>query len=330
MNSRWKGFESPLAQEIERFLKHKRAIGCRFQTEEWTLRLLDRFLIEQQLKTVDQVTTEILDVFLISRPRRRPRSYNHLLGVLRRFFNWLVARGTLDRSPLREHTRRETADRVPFIFVPNQVSRLLSLAGELPDAHNAHHRGPTYRMIFALLYALGLRIGEVCRLRMEDVDRERRLLIIRQTKFAKNRLVPYGPRIGDLLKQHLLLRNNQSRSIVANDPVFSFAGNRPISRRTIGNVFRTLVSRLDLKQQPGSAPPRVHSLRHSFAVGRLLRWYREGTDPATRLLHLSTFLGHVRPDSTAVYLTITGELLDVAGDWFEKYARPLREEDTDE
>jgi site-specific recombinase XerD len=326
MNSRWKGFESPLAQGIERFLKHKRAVGRQFQTEEWALRLLDRFLVEQQLQTIDEVTTEVLDAFLMSRPRRRPRSYNHLLGVLRRLFNWLVARGTLNRSPLRDQTRRGIADRIPFIFDAEQVSRLLSLAGGLPEACNAQLRGPSYRTIFALLYALGLRVGEVCRLRIEDVDRERRLLIIRQTKFAKNRLVPYGPRIGDLLRQYLSLRESGAGSLAPDDPVFSLAGNRPISRGTIGTVFRALISRLELKPQPGSAPPRVHSLRHSFAVGTLLRWYREGIDPAARLLHLSTFLGHAQPESTAVYLTITGELLDVAGDRFEKYTRPVREE----
>ena len=69
--------------------------------------------------------------------------------------------------------------------------------------------------------------------------------------------------------------------------------------------------------------PRVHDLRHSFAVGTLLRWYREGADPAARLLHLSTFLGHVDPASTAVYLTITADLLQAAGERFERFAAPL-------
>ena len=70
-------------------------------------------------------------------------------------------------------------------------------------------------------------------------------------------------------------------------------------------------------------PPRLHDLRHSFAVGTLLRWYCQGSDPAARLLHLSTFLGHVDPASTAVYLTITAELLEAAGDRFGRYAAPL-------
>ena len=83
---------------------------------------------------------------------------------------------------------------------------------------------------------------------------------------------------------------------------------------------------LGLHVPPGTASPRAHDLRHSFAVGTLLRWYRAGLDPAARLLPLSTFLGHVDPASTAVYLTITQELLQEANHRFEEYARPAFEE----
>jgi site-specific recombinase XerD len=315
--------QSPLAPGIARFLEHKRALGRRFDTEEWALRLFDRFLVRQQVRTVDDVTPAIVDAFLVSRPRHRPRSYNHLLGVLRRLADWLVAHGHLDRSPVRNHPRRNTAERIPFIFDAKQARQLLTLAGQLPDGRSVRLRGPTYRTIFALLYGLGLRVGEVCRLRVEDIDHKRRLLLVQKTKFAKTRLVPYGPRIDDLLLQYLSLREDLSGALTPDDPVFSVAGNRPVSRKTIGVVFRALVPKLELEVKPGLSSPRVHSLRHSFAVGTLLRWYREGIDPSARLLHLSTFLGHVNPESTAVYLTITDELLKVAGDRFENYARSL-------
>jgi integrase len=82
------------------------------------------------------------------------------------------------------------------------------------------------------------------------------------------------------------------------------------------------VPQLGLSIAPGVSPPRVHDLRHVFAVGTLLRWYREGVDPATRLFRLSTFLGHVNPTSTAVYLTITSELLAAANRRFEGFAAP--------
>lgn len=96
---------------------------------------------------------------------------------------------------------------------------------------------------------------------------------------------------------------------------------------TISQTFQRVVPDLDLQITDGVAPPVLHDLRHSFAVGTLLRWYRSGVDPGTRLHHLSTFLGHVSPESSAVYLTITKDLLQTAGDRFEQYAVPLLEED---
>ena len=93
--------------------------------------------------------------------------------------------------------------------------------------------------------------------------------------------------------------------------------------KTISRTFQRLLPGLALAVGPGVAPPRLHCLRHSFAVATLLRWYRSGIDPAARLNYLSTFLGHVNPTSTAVYLSITAELLEQANARFERFAAPL-------
>jgi integrase len=94
---------------------------------------------------------------------------------------------------------------------------------------------------------------------------------------------------------------------------------------TASRTFHHLVATLDLPLPDGTSPPRLHDLRHSFAIGRLLRWYREGADPSTRLHELSTFLGHVSPTSTAVYLMVTPQLLDQANRRFEAFTRPVWE-----
>jgi integrase len=168
-----------------------------------------------------------------------------------------------------------------------------------------------------------LRVGEVARLKRIDVDLDRRLLVIRETKFAKSRLVPFGPHMAERLAGYLELRAGRSGTTAHDAPVFSFMRGRAIHPCTISQTFHALVPHLDLAVPAGVEPPRVHDLRHSFAVGTLLRWYRDGGDPAARLLHLSTFLGHVDPASTAVYLTITADLLKAAGERFERFAAPL-------
>jgi integrase len=183
-------------------------------------------------------------------------------------------------------------------------------------------------MIFALLYGLGLRVGEVSRLCRKDVDLDGQLLIIRQTKFGKDRLVPFGPKMAAAITGFLQREQSRSGPISPDGPVFSF-GNKertPIGPSVISSTFHKLLPALQLGISSGEASPHLHCLRHSFAVGTLLRWYREGVDPMTRLFDLSTFLGHVSPSSTTVYLTITTELLECASGRFAEFAMKSRKE----
>jgi len=262
MTSQWPGFTSPLADGIVQFLKHKRALGRRFLVEEATLRLLDRFLVEQGISTLEAITSDVIDDFLASRPRARPRSYNHLLGTVARCFTWLVAQGQLSTSPVRARPRRVTSQRIPFLFDQVGARRLLDVASQLPDNPRAPLRGPTYRTIFALLYALGLRVGEVARLTVGDVDWDRRLLVIRETKFGKSRLVPFGPRVGCTLADYLTLRRARTGDLEATSPLFTFTRRGPIHPCTISQTFHRLVPQLRLVVPEGVAPPRLHDLRH--------------------------------------------------------------------
>lgn len=323
MKSAWTGFRSTLASHIEAFLAFKRALGCLFWVEERSLRLLDRFLVEQQVASSSDVTPDVIDAFLASRPRAAPRSYNHLRGTVARLFDWMVARDMMPRSPVRSRPRRVTQVRIPFLFDRASAQRLLDVARQLPDTPSTPLRGPTYFTIFALLYGLGLRVGEAAGLRIGDVDLMRQLLVIRQTKFSKSRLVPFGPRLATVLGDHLGRRAQQTGTLAPELPVFSLRAGHPVSSGTISLTFHHLLPRLGLAVPEGTASPRVHDLRHAFAVGTLLRWYRSGIDPRAKLLHLSTFLGHVDPTSTAVYLTITRALLDEAGRRFESWAAPV-------
>ena len=309
------------AEAIQAYVDYKRALKRRFRTEEKTLQLLNRFLFERAVERVEDIGPDLIGEFLASRPRARPRSYNHLLGVVRGFFAWMVVQRQLSSSPVRATPRRATIRRLPFLFTPDQARCLLDAAASLPDNKRAPCRGATYRTIFGLLYGLGLRVGEISRLCCKDVDLKRRLLVIRETKFSKSRLVPFGPRIAEMLEQYLGLQTLRGRALLPETPVFSFRAGEPIHPGTISQTFHHLWPRLGFTLLAGVDPPRVHDLRHAFAVGTLLRWYREGIDPSTRLLHLSTFLGHVNPTSTAVYLTITAELLDEASHRFEQLAQ---------
>ena len=141
MTSQPTDLQSPLARHIRAFLAHHRALGKRFDTEQSALRLLDHYLVEQGVDSLEAISPAVLDAFLRSRPRPRPRSYNHLLNVLQRLFRWLETQEPLVPSPLHARPRRSTSQRAPFLFKPAQVKRLLELAAQLPDRPHAHQRG---------------------------------------------------------------------------------------------------------------------------------------------------------------------------------------------
>ena len=189
----------------------------------------------------------------------------------------------------------------------------------LPGACNsrATGRGPTYHAIFALCYGLGLRSGEACGLRIGDIDAGRQLLVVRGGKFGKSRPVPHGPRISELLARQV-----ERSGANGKDPMFTFDGRRSVHPCSASQTFHRLMAELAFPVHDGVSPPRLHCLCHSFAVGRLARWYREGVDPQARLYRLSTFMGHVDPASTAIYLTITPQLLAEASRRFEAFVEP--------
>lgn len=315
------GFASFLGPDIENFIAHKRSAGRRFEVEEKTLRLLDDFLLERQVRALEAVTPALIDEFLVSRPRSKPRSYNHLRCTISRLFAYLVGHGKVSRNPLQSPPRRARYQRSPFIFDQAAARRLLATARALADRGSALDRGSTYHLIFAILYGLGLRVGEACRLRVKDVDLDRRVLVIRQTKFYKSRLVPFGPKLEALLREQITrCRTGLYGSADPETALFRLRGGRAVNPGTVSITFKQLARQLHLTIPPGVSPPRLHDLRHSCAVGTLARWYRDGGDPQARLHILSTFLGHVDINSTAIYLTTTPELLDLANRRFEAFA----------
>jgi integrase len=310
-----------IASAVEQFIAHKRAHGRKYHSEARELALLVRFAAERRVSCLSGLTPALLDDFLASRPRSRPRSFNHLLGVARCLLDWAVTWQLLEVSPLQARRRRVTAGRIPFLFDPARARQLLDAAAALADNPRAPGRGPSYHAIFALCYGLGLRAGEACGLRLGDVDAERSLLVVRGGKFGKSRLVPHGPRIAALVGGQAA-RRARAGATDARAPLFTFDGQRPVHPGTASQTFHHLMATLDLPVPAGVSPPRLHDLRHSFAVGCLLRWYREGIDPSTRLCHLSTFMGHVDPGSTSVYLTMTPQLMAEASRRFEAFAAP--------
>jgi len=311
-------FLSFLAPFLNHFVQYKRALNRKYRADAEVLRLFDRYFHARDIKGWSAIDSTAIDDFLKSRSRVSPRSYNHLLGVVHRFFAFAVMQQWIQRNPVTASPRPETGGRIPYLFDLDTAKQLLAVGRSLPENPMARYRGLVYETIFALLYGLGLRVGEVVRLTVADADFSRDLLFIRETKFCKSRIVPLGPNLALRLKRYVEQRHGSNAA--PERPLFSFTKRGCIHEGTISQTFHSLLPKLQLRIPPGVSPPRLHDLRHSFAVATLLRWYRQGIDPNCRLMHLATFLGHVDPNSTAVYLTITEELLHQAAQRFQVLA----------
>jgi integrase len=241
-----------LGAAVAGYLAHKRALGRKFDTEQATLRLLLAFSDQRGVRDLSELTPALLDAFVASRPRKRARSFNHLVGIVCCFLEWAVAQQRLQASPLRRARRHETDVRLPFLFDLGKARRLLDAAAALPDNSRAIDRGPTYHAIFALCFGLGLRAGEACGLRIGDIDAERHLLTVRGGKFGKSRLVPHGPHVGELIA-----RQAERRRAAHDNPLFSFDGRRSVHPDSASHVFHQLMTQLAFPVPDGVSPPHL-------------------------------------------------------------------------
>ena len=167
-------------------------------------------------------------------------------------------------------------------------------------------------------------MGEALRLRLADVDLNENIMTIRGTKFYKSRLVPLGKDVVRLLREYLATpgRGNQH-----DQPLFQSRQHQPLRHSLVNTAFQRLRKLAEVRRSEASSrQPRLHDLRHTFAVHRLTEWYKSGTDVQTLLPALSTYLGHVDLHSTQWYLTMTPELLTEANHRFQDWVYGGRHE----
>jgi len=176
-------------------------------------------------------------------------------------------------------------------------------------------------MLILLLYGTGMRISEALSLRLTNVDLTADVLTIRESKFYKTRLVPMSPALSSTVREYVA-RRAKEHATQLDEALFLTRTGTPVARHTAENVFSRLRVRAGVLRQDGSRyQPRLHDLRHAFAVHRLVSWYRQGADVQRLLPQLATYLGHVHIAATQRYLTLTPELLHEASQRFERYAK---------
>jgi len=309
----------PLQRHVRSYVDLHQSLGKKYRTHRLVLLELDRHLQTEGVRSPRGIRGPMIQRWLAGMTCT-PTVRTDKAQFARRFFDHLLGLQVVKHNPVPPSRFSEARPIMPafrpFIFTREQVSALLVRARRLPPSDSFPMRGPVCHLMLAMLYSLGLRHGEALRLRVCDIDMGQQTLFISQTKFHKSRLVPMGARLGKCMQKYLVLRLKTFPRLRDEDAVFVTCWRKPASHHALMRAFRDCLHADGVSAEAGRRPPRLHDLRHTFAVHRLLRWYREGVDVQHRLPALATFMGHVEPASTEVYLTVTLDLLREAGGRF--------------
>lgn len=312
-----------LSVAIHEYIAYKRSLGMLFKSPAVRL---NAFLSEIGDVQLHSVTPAQVLAHLDGRTGATTAFWFSKHQTLNAFFRYAMQRNYVASSPLPAVLPRKPEKFQPYIYTVDEVRRLLNAA-------DSRHRSvwllepDTVRVLLLVLYGAGLRIGEAIRLNLADVDLNERVLTIRKTKFFKMRLVPVGDDLGGVLQSYYQ-RHWADKPHSPDSPFLRTHDGRQIMRQTAELVFRRLRVEAGVQRTDGAKyQPRLHDFRHTFAVTRLVTWYREGKNVQRLLPHLSTYLGHVRINETSRYLNMTKELMAEASRCFELYSLPENHHD---
>jgi len=302
-----------LQQIIEQYITFQQSLGTAFLTDSRILRAFGRSR-GAKARIVD-VRPRHVDAFL-GTTRPVTINWHDKFRRLRSFFHYAVSRGYLTAIPLPTAIPKRPQPFVPYIFAHEELRRLFRVIDA--DPRKCSLEPTAMHVLILLLYGAGLRLREGTNLTRADVDLQGSVLTIRNTKFGKTRLVPLGPQLGQVLTRYAA----RTQARYAEAPFFTTRTGIAVKPDTLQHNFRILCNRAGIRRTDGAQEqPRLHDLRHTFAVHRLTSWYRQGADVQRLLHHLSVYLGHVHIRHTQVYLKMTPELLHEACQRFEQYAK---------
>jgi site-specific recombinase XerD len=297
-------FASILAPHLHAYL-HER-IGCGFtsRTIQSHLRDFDRWLCLHSCP-VDMLPRTTVEAWTAKRPNEHLNTHSGRVCSVRQFARYLTRQGLVAYIPPPKMAVADPYGFVPRIFTPQEIQQLLREIDTWPH----HARRPVRHLVmpelYRVLYGCGLRVGEALALHVRDVDLAQGVLAIHKAKFGKERLIPVAPALQVRLQRYADARGSRP----ADAPFFADEHGKPMTHAVVYNLFREVLWRMHIPFVGGGHGPRVHDLRHTFAVHRLVHWYHQGADLTAMLPLLSIYLGHAGMAGTQRYLTLVPELL---------------------
>jgi len=299
-----------LTEALEEYLALRHALG--FKLRE-TARALPRFVQFIECEGAGVITTELALRWAQENPAASAVTHSDRLAIVRRFAAWRRAEDPRTEIPPERLLPRRYQRPAPYIYSAQEIESIVSTAASLPS--DGGLRGFTFSTVFGLLAVTGMRVGEAVALDRDDVDLQAGVLTVREGKLGKWRFVPIHVTTKDVLDRY-----SERRDAIAprvSTPAFFVSDRgRRVSAWSAEDNFID-VSRIIGLRSPAvdggrGRGPRLHDLRHRFAVSALIEWHRRGADVDREIPKLATYLGHEGPDQVYWYLQAVPELLELA------------------
>lgn len=312
-------FSGPLATQFGEFSELMLATGASHKTTLAVVLRLDQFLLEKYPQGT-ALTKEILVAWFASFAQLKVTTQSRYRTATFQLCKFFRSRDSQTATRESFISLRRTRDFRPYILSAIEVALLLSTARNLRPRPCDPLWPARMELIVGILYTTGLRIGEVVRLQVRDYDLVKASLTIRETKFLKSRVVVLSDSAKGLVESYLARRIEVGRTYSQEDPLFCGPYGRKPCLGAIRSALTQLMRRCGLKPKQGRGGPRIHDLRHTFAVHCILQWYRKGKDVQALLPRLVTYLGHRGIESTQLYLSVTPDVLQEASARFQRFA----------
>jgi integrase len=296
---------SGLAGHVADYLALRRALGHQLDDAARLLPRFVAFLDERHLATV--TIQAAMDWCTGPAPRGGATVAPRRMTAVRGFANYLSGIDPATEIPPIGLIRSQQHRTTPFVYTDADIAAMLGAAHRLSGDRL---RNQTYYTLIGLLAVTGLRIGEAIKLDLADIDHAERVLLIRESKFGKSRLVPIQVSTMSAIDTYLQIRATKPGA--GQQPaVFVSGTGRRLCYQCVRQTFQKIVTEAGVGHRD-RRPPHLHDLRHRFAIATLRDWYAHGDDVQAKLPALSTYLGHREPASTYWYLTATADLLAAA------------------
>ncbi len=308
-----------LRTAVNQYIAYRQTLGADFKSSSGRLKAFVREM-GPRINLVD-VKSEFVSKYLAGKTPIITSNWHEKHHILRGFYRYAFSRGYITTLPLPVVIPKRPPPFVPYIYSVKELRALFDACLSYQKMKSWRLEPYTIRMLLLLLYGAGLRISESIYLTLADVDLIQSLITIRETKFYKTRYVPLGNQLNQALLQYIEHRQSKKYPSNPDAPFFIGGDGKALNRSVIGQAFSLIRKKAGIRRTDGaSCQPRIHDLRHTFAVHRLIAWYKAGSDVQRLLPILSVYMGHVCLESTSTYLTMTPTLLEEAGRRFEQYA----------